>query len=43
MIQPVVETVQQPVECLYTWYNRLYRVYKHPTGWQPAVSCKRGI
>jgi len=56
MIQPVVKTVWQPVECLYTRYNRLlnqlsyrshnrldnrlYRVYKHPTGCQ--IGCTTG-
>ena len=43
-MQPVVKLVGKPVECLYTRYsrllnllsnrldNRLYRVYKRPTG-----------
>ena len=43
-IQLVVKPVWQPIKCLYTWYNRLsnqlsdrfdnrlYCVYKHPTG-----------
>jgi len=41
-IQPVVKPVWQPGKCLHTQYNRLsnpfdnrlYRVYKHPTGCQ---------
>jgi len=47
------DTVWQLVECLYTWYNRLlnrfdiwldnrlYRVYKHPTGCQ--TGCQTGL
>jgi len=45
-VKPVVKQVWQPVECLYTRYNRfdngfdnrLYRVYKHLPGCQTGLT-----
>jgi len=51
-IQPVVKLlvrwVWQPVECLYTQYNRLSTVWQPVVSciqpvWQQVVSCKRGL
>jgi len=42
-VKPVVKRVWQPVECLYTRYNRLSTTGCQQPGWQQVVSCKRGL